>query len=53
LDIFEAEMSSWELLGVSVIGTRGVSPRDEAVIREYIKRQKQEDNRLEQMNLWR
>jgi len=26
LDIFEAEMSSWELLGVSVIGTRGVSP---------------------------
>jgi REP element-mobilizing transposase RayT len=27
--------------------------RDEAVIREYIKRQEQEDNRLEQMNLWR
>ena len=27
--------------------------RDETVIREYIKRQEQEDNRLEQMNLWR
>jgi putative transposase len=27
--------------------------RDEAVIREYIKRQEQEDNRLDQMNLWR
>src|ERR1700678_3495213 len=27
--------------------------RDEAVIREYIKDQEQEDQRLEQMNLWR
>ena len=27
--------------------------RDEAVIREYIKHQEQEDKRLEQMNLWR
>ena len=27
--------------------------RDEAVIREYIKRQEQEDMRLEQLNLWR
>jgi REP element-mobilizing transposase RayT len=27
--------------------------RDEAVIREYIKKQEQEDKRLEQMNLWR
>src|ERR1700730_7709621 len=32
-----------------------VSPvgRDEAVIREYIKKQEQEDSRLDQMNLWR
>ena len=27
--------------------------RDEAVIREYIKNQEREDQRLEQMNLWR
>ena len=27
--------------------------RDEAVIREYIKNQEQEDDRLDQMNLWR
>jgi putative transposase len=27
--------------------------RDEAVIREYIKRQEEEDKRLDQMNLWR
>src|SRR5437773_2424281 len=27
--------------------------RDEEVIREYIKRQEQEDSRLEQLNLWR
>lgn len=27
--------------------------RDEAVIREYIKHQEAEDNRLEQLNLWR
>ena len=27
--------------------------RDEAVIREYIKNQEQEDSRLDQMNLWR
>ena len=27
--------------------------RDEAVIREYIQNQEQEDSRLEQMNLWR
>ena len=27
--------------------------RDEAVIREYIKHQEQEDKRLEQINLWR
>ena len=27
--------------------------RDEAVIREYIRSQEQEDKRLEQMNLWR
>src|SRR5438477_13005139 len=27
--------------------------RDETVIREYIKRQEQEDMRLEQLNLWR
>src|SRR5216684_2009347 len=27
--------------------------RDEAVIREYIRNQEQEDSRLEQMNLWR
>ena len=27
--------------------------RDEAVIRAYIKKQKQEDQRLEQLNLWR
>jgi REP element-mobilizing transposase RayT len=27
--------------------------RDEAVIREYIRNQEQEDKRLEQMNLWR
>jgi putative transposase len=27
--------------------------RDEAVIREYIKKQEQEDSRLDQMNLWR
>jgi len=27
--------------------------RDEAVIREYIKNQEKEDQRLEQMNLWR
>ena len=27
--------------------------RDEAVIREYIKSQEQEDQRLEQLNLWR
>ena len=27
--------------------------RDEAVIRGYIKKQEQEDRRLEQMNLWR
>ena len=27
--------------------------RDEAVIREYIKHQEQEDKRLEQMHLWR
>jgi putative transposase len=27
--------------------------RDEAVIREYIRRQEDEDKRLDQMNLWR
>ena len=27
--------------------------RDEVVIREYIKKQEQEDSRLDQMNLWR
>jgi len=27
--------------------------RDEALIREYIRNQEQEDQRLEQMNLWR
>ena len=27
--------------------------RDEGVIREYIKNQEAEDNRLEQLNLWR
>ena len=27
--------------------------RDEAVIREYIKKQEKEDMRLDQMNLWR
>ena len=27
--------------------------RDEAVFREYIKKQEQEDSRLEQLNLWR
>jgi putative transposase len=27
--------------------------RDETVIREYIKKQEQEDSRLDQMNLWR
>ena len=27
--------------------------RDEALIREYIKNQEQEDSRLEQLNLWR
>ena len=27
--------------------------RDEAVIREYIRKQEEEDKRLEQMNLWR
>ena len=27
--------------------------RDEAVIREYIRKQEQEDERLDQMNLWR
>jgi putative transposase len=27
--------------------------RDEAVIREYIRRQEDEDKQLEQMNLWR
>ena len=27
--------------------------RDEAVIREYIKKQEQEDMRLDQLNLWR
>ena len=27
--------------------------RDEAVIREYIRKQEQEDKRLDQMNLWR
>jgi putative transposase len=27
--------------------------RDEAVIREYIRNQEQEDTRLDQMNLWR
>jgi putative transposase len=27
--------------------------RDEAVIREYIRHQEDEDNRLEQLNLWR
>jgi putative transposase len=32
---------------VSIVG------RDEAVIREYIKNQEAEDNRLEQWNLWR
>ena len=27
--------------------------RDEAIIREYIKKQEEEDKRLEQLNLWR
>jgi putative transposase len=27
--------------------------RDEAVIREYIRNQEQEDGRLDQLNLWR
>ncbi|MCC6490884.1 MAG: IS200/IS605 family transposase, partial [Candidatus Hydrogenedentes bacterium] len=27
--------------------------RDEAVIREYIRKQEEEDRRFEQMNLWR
>ena len=27
--------------------------RDEAVIREYIRKQEEEDKRLDQLNLWR
>jgi putative transposase len=27
--------------------------RDEGVIREYIRKQEEEDKRLDQMNLWR
>ena len=27
--------------------------RDEAVIREYIQKQEEEDKRLDQLNLWR
>jgi putative transposase len=33
--------------GVSTVG------REEAVIREYIRKQEQEDKRLDQLNLWR
>ena len=40
--------SSW--LAGSFVSTVG---RDEAVIREYIKNQEAEDNRLEQLSLWR
>ena len=48
----EAELSWGSTSGpegtfVSTVG------RDEAVIREYIRNQEQEDKRLEQMNLWR
>ncbi len=30
-----------------------MNSRDEAVIREYIRNQEREDDRLDQMNLWR
>jgi putative transposase len=44
--------TSWD----SISGPEGTSStvgRDEAVIREYIKNQEQEDKRLDQLNLWR
>ena len=37
-------------LGEVFVSTIG---RDETVVREYIRRQEEEDQRLEQMNLWR
>jgi putative transposase len=36
-----------------LLGSRVFRQRDEAVIRGYIKNQEAEDNRLEQLNLWR
>ena len=46
-----------EISSVRAFGARGyfVSTvgRDEEVIRNYIRNQEQEDERLEQMNLWR
>jgi putative transposase len=47
----EAQFRGAALLGQRIlVSTVG---RDEAVIREYIKKQEQEDSRLDQMNLWR
>lgn len=49
----ERKRTSW----VSISGPEDISfstvGRDEAVIREHIRNQEQEDKRLEQMNLWR
>ena len=41
------EFLAWTGLFVSTVG------RDETAIREYIRKQEQEDKRLDQMNLWR
>ena len=47
----EAELRRSALLGEGIfVSTVG---RDTEVIRDYIKRQEEEDKRLEQMNLWR
>jgi len=47
----EAQFRGAEFLGQRVL--RLDLGRDEAVIREYIKNQEQEDKRLDQLNLWR
>ena len=47
----QAEFCGSALLGARIHGFHGGA--DEVVIREYIRNQEQEDQRLDQLNLWK